>query len=340
MAAKREFTFDSKDGRTQIHAIAWTPETGRTEGVLQIVHGMQEFAERYESFAEFMTEKGFAVVGHDHLGHGMSIVSKEDYGFFCEEDGNKIVLQDIYQLMRMTREQYPSVPYYILGHSMGSFLLRQFLYTYGREIDGAIVMGTGTQPESILKLAKGMCRVQACFKGWHYRSGLIDKMAFGGYNKHFQPARTRADWLTRDESIVDRYLADERCTFRFTLNGFYNLFTSIEAAGRMENLRKMPKDLPVIFVAGAQDPVGNYGKGVEKVRKKFQEAGMTDVTWMLYEEDRHEVLNELDREKVYKDLYAWLYVRMTEALRKREKTGDEKNEKENVIVIDGAGITA
>lgn len=340
MAAKREFTFDSRDGRTKLHAVEWTPETGEPVGVLQIVHGMQEFVERYEDFAEFMTGKGLVVVGHDHLGHGASIVSKEDYGYFCEEDGNKTVLRDICQLTRMTREKYPGIPYYVLGHSMGSFLLRQFLYTYGREIDGAIVMGTGTQPALTLKMGKNVCRLLAHFKGWHHRSRLVTRMAFGTYNQRFQPVRTGADWLTKDGAVVDRYLADERCTFRFTLNGFYNLFTSIEAASQMSNMKKMPKELPVLFVSGEEDPVGGYGKGVEQVRKQFQAAGMEDVTWILYEGDRHEILNELDRDKVYTDLYAWLYVRMTDPFRKKEKTGEMDHEKENRIPVDGTGVTA
>ena len=143
-------------------------------------------------------------------------------------------------------------------------------------------------------------------------------MAFGGYNKHFRPARTTRDWLTKDERIVDAYLADERCTFLFTLNGYFNLFHSIEEASKPENLQKMPMDLPVLFVSGAEDPVGNFGKGVEQVRKAFQAVGMEDVTWILYENDRHEILNETDRATVYKDLYAWLYVRMNDP---RRKTG-------------------
>lgn len=317
MAKKREFTFASSDGRTRIHAVEWKPGQGEVLGVLQIFHGMVEFVERYEGFAEFLTEKGFVVTGNDHLGHGASVVTKEEYGFFEETEGNQKVLADVHQLKTMTEAAYPDVPYYILGHSMGSFLLRQYLCLHGDELDGAIVMGTGTQPMPVLKLGKKLCSSIAKVRGWHYRSRLIDMMAFGGYNKHFKPARTRMDWLTKDEGIVDRYLADERCTFRFTVNGYYNLFTSIEEASKENNLEKMPKDLPVLFVSGKDDPVGGFGKGVEQVRKRFEAVGMTDVTWMLYENDRHEILNETDRETVYRDLYAWLYVRLQDPRRKK-----------------------
>jgi alpha-beta hydrolase superfamily lysophospholipase len=311
MTEKRDITFDSGDGRTKIHALRWEPAQGEVKAVLQIVHGMVEFVERYEEFAEFLVEKGFVVTGNDHLGHGGSITSREEYGFFAEKDGNRILLEDIHTLKQKTAQLYPDVPYFILGHSMGSFLLRQYLCLHGEEMDGAIIMGTGTQPPALLKVGKGLCSIMARFHGWHYRSKFIDALAFGGYNRHFKPARTEADWLTKEEAIVDRYRADERCTFRFTVNGYYNLFTSIEEASLESNMQKMPKDLPVLFVSGAEDPVGNFGKGVEHVRKEFQRAGMTDVTWILYENDRHEILNETDRETVYQNLYAWLYVRMT-----------------------------
>lgn len=315
MAVKREFTFASGDGRTQIHAVEWKPEQGSVLGILQIFHGMVEFIERYEAFAEFLAEKGFLVIGNDHLGHGASIVTKEDYGFFEEKNGNQVLLEDAHRLKELTEARYPGVPYYILGHSMGSFLLRQYICLHGEKLDGVIIMGTGTQPLAVLRLGKGLCSLIASVKGWRYRSRLIDRMAFGSYNKRFEPARTRADWLTKEEAVIDRYLADERCTFLFTVNGYYNLFTSIEQASRTENLQKMPQGLPVLFVAGKDDPVGDFGKGVEKVRKRFKAAGMTDMTWILYENDRHEILNETDRETVYKDLYAWLYVRVQEPYR-------------------------
>ena len=142
--------------------------------------------------------------------------------------------------------------------------------------------------------------------GWHYRSVLIDIMAFGGYNRYFKPARTSRDWITKDETLLDRCLADERCTFRFTVNGYYNLFISIEGASKKCNLKKMPKDLPVLFVAGGDDPVGNFGKGVEQVKRRFEAVGMSDVTKIIYDTDRHEILNETDRTTVYEDIYAWL----------------------------------
>lgn len=316
MARKREYTFDSFDGRTKIHAVEWKPEQGEIVGILQIVHGMIEFIGRYEEFAEYLTERGFVVVGHDHLGHGESIVSKKDYGFFSKKDGNLVVLKDIHRLKRLTEKRYPHIPYYILGHSMGSFLLRQYLCLKGNDLDGAIIMGTGTKPIPLLKLGQGLSRGIGAIFGGHFRSFLIDIMAFGGYNRHFRPARTGRDWITKDEELVDRCLADERCTFRFTVNGYYNLFVSIEGASKKSNLKRMPKDLPVLFVAGGDDPVGDFGKGVEQVKRMFEAVGMLDVTKIIYETDRHEILNEIDRKKVYEDIYEWLRERLYHPRRK------------------------
>ncbi len=322
MAIKREFTFTSGDGRTKIHAVEWRPDTGRPKAILQIFHGMVEYIERYEEFASYLTEKGFLVVGHDHLGHGASVVSREDWGYFAEKNGNGILLRDVRTLHKRMAKKYPELPYYILGHSMGSFLLRQYLCRWGEELSGAIIMGTGSQPLAALRFGQNLCKAVAKVKGWRYRWPFVDNLAFGGYNKHFQPARTHRDWLTKDEKIVDAYVADARCSFLFTLNGYYNLFCSIEDASKPENLQKMPKDLPVLFVSGAEDPVGHFTKGVEQVRKSFQAAGMEDVTWIYYKNDRHEILNETDRSSVYRDLYAWLYVRMSDP---RRKAGGKKS---------------
>ncbi len=314
MVEKREFTYDSGDGKTKIHAISWSPEDKPILGVLQIIHGMVEYIDRYDEFARFLADRGMVVVGNDHLGHGKTAASQEDYGFFHETDGNQIVLKDIHQLKKLTRAQYPKIPYFMLGHSMGSFLVRQYLCLLGSGIDGAIIMGTGTQSPTLLRLGKAICWIEGKLLGWHHRSRLVDSFAFGGYNKRFQPCRTRYDWLTKDTKIVDAYAADERCTFRFTVNGYFNLFTSIEEAAAQENLQRMPKKLPILFASGAEDPVGDFGKGVEEVRRRFKAVGMEDLTWILYENDRHEILNETDRSKVYQDLYAWLYVRIQETM--------------------------
>lgn len=302
---KKEFCYPSRDGVTQIHAVEWIPE-GEVKGVLQICHGMVEYINRYHDFAEYMCERGYYVTGHDHLGHGKSIRNEEDYGYFEEKKGNQFVIGDIQKLREMTTEKYPDVPYYMLGHSMGSFLLRQYLTMYGKGLSGAIIMGTGYQGSAVLNMGQLVCRVIAAFKGWRYRSRFVDKLSFGSYNKRFEPGETSKDWITSDKDHRQKYANDPLCSFMFTLGGYYQMFEGMKVLTRKESMERIPKDLPVLFVAGADDPVGAFGKGVEKVYKKYKTAGMQQVSMHLYEGDRHEILNETDREQVYEDLYQWI----------------------------------
>ncbi|MDO4516417.1 MAG: alpha/beta fold hydrolase [Bacillota bacterium] len=305
LATKEEVFFPSVYGDREIHAVRWIPR-GEVRAVLQISHGMVEYIERYEDFACYLAERGFLVTGNDHLGHGGSIRTEEDFGYFAEPDGNGAVLADLRRLTELTKSAYPDLPYFLLGHSMGSFYARQYLCDYGGELDGAIIMGTGCQPRGMVRMGKVLCGVLARVKGWRYRSEFVDNLAFGGYNKRFEPARTPKDWLTRDEKIVDAYLADARCSFRFTLNGYYSMFTGIDRLYDPGLLARMPRDLPVFFVAGAEDPVGDFSKGVLRAVEMFRKAGMQRVDCKLYPGDRHEILNELDRQTVYEDLYHWM----------------------------------
>ena len=305
MAHKEEFYFNSTSGTTRIHGVRYIPD-GEIRAILQISHGMVEYIERYEAFALFLNSKGILVTGNDHLGHGKSVNSKEEWGYFAKEDGNRAVLYDIYQLTQITKAKYPSIPYFLLGHSMGSFYARQYLCEFGLELDGAIIMGTGCQPLALVQFGRLLTRFISLFKGWKYRCNLINNIAFGSYNKHFKPARTTKDWLSKDTAIVDKYVADECCNFIFTLNAFYNMFTGISRLYNKKLLSNMPKKLPVFFVAGEDDPVGDYGKGVLKAAAMFKNVGMKNVKLKLYPTDRHEILNETDRDQVYKDLYIWL----------------------------------
>ena len=204
---KQEFYYPSKDGLTQIHAIEWIPE-GEVRGILQIAHGMVEFIDRYDRYASFMASKGFYVVGNDHLGHGKSVTDESQLGYFAKHDGNFCVLGDMQQLREDTRKKYPDVPYFILGHSMGSFLARQFIEKFGEGLAGAIIMGTAYQQPATLDLAIGLTAVFQQARGGHYRSEMINNMALGSYNAAFEPGRTKNDWLTKDEAIVDAYMAN------------------------------------------------------------------------------------------------------------------------------------
>lgn len=311
MKIKENFYYDSSDGRTKIHACMWLPaggESGQTgvKGVVQIVHGMVEFIDRYDRFASFLAENGFCVVGNDHLGHGESVASEQDYGYFGEPNGNIFVIRDMRRLYRIVRSRYPEAPYILLGHSMGSFLVRQYINMYGIEVDGAIIMGTGYQSFGTLRTAMSLCRSIAFIHGWRYRSRLLTKMAMGSYNKRIHPTRTKNDWLTKDTEIVDAYNANPWNNFTFTVNAYYSMFRGIAAAQKDENLRRLRKDLPILLVSGAEDPVGDYGEGVRKVYDEYLRTGMTDVRMKLYPDDRHEILNELNYKDVYEEILQWL----------------------------------
>ena len=300
-----EFYFPSKDGNTEIHTIEWKPE-GEVRAVLQICHGMVEYIRRYDEFAQFLCGEGYYVVGNDHLGHGKSIQAKSEYGFFNEKYGNACVLGDMHTLRQRTEKKYPGVPYFMLGHSMGSSLLRQYIQMYGNGLSGAVLMGTvADHKKAVLLFGKRLCRVMPAFRGWHYRSKMIDNLVLGAYNKKFKPARTRADWITSDNENLDMYVADPLCSFMFTVNAYYNVFSGMIGIQRKESVYMIPKGLPVLFVSGADDPVGEFGKGVRKIYEKYRAAGIRDVTLRLYTGDRHEILNETDRDQVYKDLLGW-----------------------------------
>lgn len=306
MVKREELYFDSRDNENKIHAIKWIPESQTSMCILQIIHGMAEYIERYDEFAENMAQKGILVVGEDHLGHGKSVGENGTYGYFCERDAATVVVRDSHRLKKMIQEQYPGVPYIILGHSMGSFILRNYLCRYGTGIQAAVIVGTGMQPKAVLAAGKAVAAVQKLFKDSKYPSSLLNAIAFGGYNKRIKGNRTVMDWLTKDEKIVDAYIQDPLCGFTFTVNGFQTIFELVSRLYKSENLEKIPKELPVLFMSGADDPVGDYGKGVNKACRSLADAGMKRVQMKLYSDDRHEILNETDRAKIYEDIYVWI----------------------------------
>ena len=306
-----EFYFPSKDGNTEIHTIEWKPE-GEVKAVLQLSHGMVEYIKRYDEFAEFMCSHGYYVVGNDHLGHGKSVQSKSEYGFFNEKYGNACVIGDMHTLRQRTMKKYPDVPYFMLGHSMGSYMLRKYLAIHGEGLTGAIIMGTGCIPDNTTKLAMFIAKLQAAFFGWHHRSKLLQKLSYDKYYHQFDLTGKDASnsWLTKDEEIVKTYYADPKCTFVFTVNAYMGLFEAVLFDNQQENIEAVPKSLPLFFVSGAMDPVGGCGSGVKKVYNKFDTAGKEDITWKLYDNDRHEILNETDRDVVYHDILAWMNVHL------------------------------
>lgn len=303
-----EFNFPSADKKTEIHTYRWSPD-GKVKAVLQIVHGMVEHVSRYEEFAEYLTSRGILVTGNDQLGHGKSIASKEELWNF-PKNGNAVLLKDIHTLRLMTRKKYPSVPYFILGHSMGSYLLRQYLCFEGEGLSGAIIMGTGNEKKPVLMTAEVLAAMKCKVQGRTHHTRLLTLMAFGNYCKRIHESPTGHEWLSRDPEKVREYKEDVLCGGRFTNSAFREFFRCMLYLKKKEHLQKMPKDLPILLASGEEDPVGNYGKSVRQVEGQFRDLGIADVTCILYPGDRHEILNELDRDQVYADLAAWIEKRI------------------------------
>lgn len=302
---KLEFFFDSSDGATQVHALAWLPD-GKPSCIVQIIHGMAEYAGRYERLAEFLTGKGILVTGNDHLGHGKSVGKDHPYGYFCSENAPERLVEDVHRLRERTQAEYPGVLYVMIGHSMGSFILRNYLCRYADGLAGAIIMGTGMQPERMLRFSMGLVRFLTAFQGETHKSELVNRLAFGNYNRRISHPLTVMDWLSKDAVEVARYNEDPLCGFTFTLNGFAGLFGLILNLYDKDRLEKMPKELPLRFLSGSEDPVGDYGKAVERVFARFGELGMRNVSLRLFENDRHELVNETDRELVFQDIFSWI----------------------------------
>ncbi len=294
----------STDSKNDLNVIIWETEK-EPIGVIQIVHGMAEYIDRYDNFAKYMTEHGFNVIGHDHLGHGHSVSDEHDYGFFAEENGDKIIIEDMHSVTQYAREKWEELPNFILGHSMGSFCLRQYLTKYSNDVFGAIIMGTGWIPSAAALLGKTIAANTCKSKGSHTVNPLLIKLTLEPYNKPFAPARTNCDWLSRDEKQVDLYVNDKLCGFDFTAGAYKDFFTILEKIAKNRQLIGMRKSLPILITSGSVDPVGGK-KACEKLNAQYKRCGIDDVTLKLWENDRHEILNELDKSDVYDYICTWL----------------------------------
>lgn len=304
MAVFSEFTFPSKDGSHRIACYQWSPE-GEIRAVVQIVHGVVEHMGRYGAFARFLADRGYLVVGGDHLGHGKT-VDDGKYGYLGRKNGWTLATADVRSLRVLMGERCPGVPYFLFGHSMGSFLVRTYLCAYPGTVSGAILSGTGQEKAALVAAGRALASAVCALKGPDTVSDLVYDLALGGYNRQFRPNRTSADWISRDEAVVDSYLADPFCTFKPTAGLFRDMMEGLQYISDRKNLAMMDPRTPVYLFSGDNDPVGANGKGVEKVYGYFKAAGTTDLTMKLYPGGRHEMLNEINRDEVCADVLAWL----------------------------------
>lgn len=297
------FTIPSGSG-VQLHCRLWLPE-GQPKAVVQIVHGIAEHCGRYDAFACFLTGQGFAVVAEDHMGHGRTALESGGFGIF--RGGWQQAVDDVYSLFAEMRGDYPDLPYFLLGHSMGSFLARSFLICYpDAGLSGVILSGTGQQAEAMLTGGLLVCQAEAMRLGRDSVSPLIQQLIFGTYNQRFAPTRTDNDWICSDPAVVDAYEADPLCGFQASIGLASDMLTGIRFNQKMENLKKMDMHVPVLFFSGMEDPVGNMAKGVRQAAASFREAGVRNIRVRLYEGGRHEMLNERNKQQVYEDVLAWL----------------------------------
>ena len=305
MAVFTDFTFASSTGVNEIHVRKCIPE-GNVRGVVQIAHGIAEHVGRYEDFMAFLADNGFVAVANDHLGHGQTARNVAEKGLFALKNGWTYAVDDMARLHDLMQKEYPGVPYIMFGHSMGSFLTRTYIIRYPDKYDLVILSGTGHQSKALVYAGNLMSDALCKIKGATARGDLLNNVAFGSYLKRITNPRTPCDWLSRDDKVVDRYVADDNCGF-VCKNGLYrDMMHGIRFIMAPKNLALMRKTKPVYFMSGQLDPVGDYGLGVERAYKAFRDAGCTDVKIKLYPGGRHEMLNETNKDEVYRDILAWI----------------------------------
>lgn len=301
----KDFGFESATGVCTINGSVYTPDDGNVKAVMVIHHGMAEHRERYNGFIEFLTENGIAVYMHDMANHGKSNQNPSETGYFGKKDGYKHLVKDLKTVFDMAKADYPDKKIIVMGHSMGSFIVRCFTAWYADAgFAGAIYMGTGGA-NPIAGIGDFISSAIAGLSGSTHKSKMLDKLTFGAYNNKFEK-RTPFDWLTRDTAIVDKYIADDYCGFLFSAKGMNDLVKLNIAANTAEWYSKVPKDIPILVVSGAMDPVGNFGAGIKEIQTKLEESGHNKAQMKLYEGARHEVLNETNKEEVYADILSFI----------------------------------
>jgi len=304
------FTFNATDG-SHVFARAWLPEPDqKTLAAVQIAHGMAEHSLRYTWFAEKLTAEGFAVYANDHRGHGETARTEERLGHFGDVNGWNQVVEDMKSLNRKITETHENLPVFLFGHSMGSFLSRDYIAEHGSGLKGAILSGTTGDPGILGRIGLMIAKAQAKLSGGKKPSSLMDKLSFGAYSKAFSPVMTPFDWLSRDSDQVDAYIKDPYCGFICSAQFYTDLISGIIKINSMAHIERTPKNLPVYLFAGRMDPVGNFGKGVEETHDAFKKTGIRDLHIKLYEQGRHEMLNEINRDEVAADVITWIKDRL------------------------------
>lgn len=298
------FFMKAYDG-VDINVHKWEPEDfAKLKGAVQIIHGMVEHGKRYERFAKELTDRGYVVYADDHRGHGKTASSREELGHLDEKGWDNIVM-DQYELSLLIKKENDDVPLFIFGHSMGSFITRDYISRQGTLLRGAVICGTGYTPGLILNLGIFLSKTEIKRYGPRHRSDLINKLAFSSNNKKFEPAKTEFDWLSRDDEEVNKYIQDDLCGGICTAGFYNNLFRGLKKIQAVNSVANIPKELPLLIISGEADPVGSYGGAAEKIYEVYKKAGIKVLERKIYKDCRHELLNELNRDEIIEDVIKW-----------------------------------
>ncbi len=300
-----ETTFPSKDGIHTVHAELYTPKNATARAVIQLAHGMIDYVGRYAELADYLTGEGFIFAGHHHLGHGKTAGSKDDFGFFAERDGVKLIIEDMHTMNSFLHDSFPTLPVIVMGHSMGSFITRLYTTAYPHSISGVIIHGTGG-PNPALPFGIALASVQKLLFGARHRSKFIENLAFGSYNKRFPKEEGENAWLTRETELVAGRAEDELTSFKFTVSAYCDLFTMLKRCNSKDWFKSYPKELPTLIMSGTEDPVGDYGKGPEYVYKNLLISGLKRIDIKMYEGARHELFKETCRYEAFADIAKWV----------------------------------
>lgn len=303
---RKDDTITVSDGKT-LALSRWTPDPAiPLRGVVQIAHGKAEHRKRYDGFARFLTDNGFIAVANDHRGHGESIAAPQEKGSFPAHEGWTRVVHDLIELKKSLQTEFPDIPFFLFGHSMGSFLMRNVILEDSQGVSGVILSGTTFSQGLLGRIGMIVANREIRKKGGDTPSDLLESMASGSFNKPFRPNRTPFDWLSRDEAVVDAYAADPLCGFSGSGVFYRELLKGIQIICDQYRVDLLPPELPIYLFSGSLDPVGGFTKAVEKTWAQYRKAGIKDLTLKFYPEGRHEMLNELNKEEVYADVLAWM----------------------------------
>ena len=298
------FYFKSSTG-FDVFAKKWINEDFKKhKGIIQLVHGMQEHIGRYNDFANFLANNGYIVVGHDHLGHGNTAKCECDFGYFADNNGWDRLVEDVHILQNKIHNEYPELPYIVMGHSMGSLIVRTYITKYDDHLTGVIISGTSGQKYGLIS-GKILIKIISAFKGKRYKSRLIEHLVTGSFNKKFEPNRTPSDWICSDENEVNKFIEDKKCGKMFSVQAYYDLLSGTQYLSKQKNVNKTIK-APILIFSGDEDPVGQNGKGVLRVYKMLKKDGTRNVYLRLFKNARHEMLNEVNKLEVYNFILDWL----------------------------------